>query len=59
MGSVGGAIRARESRRLFQGAAATLASWHQDIAACSQLFRSGTGAATCLASFPWLLGPWP
>lgn len=43
--SVGASIRARETRRLFQAAAATLADWEADIAGCSLLFRSGSGAA--------------
>ncbi len=43
--SVGGSIRARETRRLFQAAAATLAGWEADIAGCSLLFRSGSGDA--------------
>ncbi|PRW59681.1 ankyrin repeat and zinc finger domain-containing 1-like [Chlorella sorokiniana] len=40
--SVGGSIRARETRRLFQAAAATLAGWEGDVAGCSLLFRSGS-----------------
>lgn len=38
---MGGSIRARETRRLFQGAAAKLVEWAPDIAACNQLYRSG------------------
>lgn len=43
--SVGGSIRARETCRLFQAAAATLAGWEADVAGCSLLFRSGSGDA--------------
>lgn len=43
--SVGGSIRARETRRLFQAAAATLAGWESDIGGCRLLFRSGPGEA--------------
>lgn len=42
---MGGSIRARETRRLFQAAAATLVGWEADVAGCSLLFRSGSGAA--------------
>ena len=40
--SVGGSIRARETRRLFQSVAAQLDSWTDDIARCNRLFASGT-----------------
>ncbi|KAL4458987.1 hypothetical protein ABPG75_013852 [Micractinium tetrahymenae] len=40
--SVGGSIRARDTRRLFQAAAATLPEWAPEIAGCNLLLRSGT-----------------
>lgn len=51
--SVGGSMRARETRRLFQAAAATLAAWAPDLDACSLLFRSGTGGERQRSAQDW------
>ncbi len=40
--SVGGSLRAREARRLFQSAAERLQQWAPMVAACKQLYRGGT-----------------
>ncbi len=39
--SVGGGIRARETKRLFEGAAARLGDWRDDVRAAATLAYSG------------------
>ncbi|KAK3265005.1 hypothetical protein CYMTET_26289 [Cymbomonas tetramitiformis] len=41
-GSAGGALRARESRRLFESTCAKLVEWSKEIHECDVIFGSGT-----------------